>query len=546
VAYNLIDERWIPVERRSGKLEMIAPAQVVERDDPPMRIASPRPDFDGALLEFLVGLLQTAAEPATERAWEKEHADPPAVQTLKKRLDVVREAFFLDGDGPRFMQDLRVDRDPKASEEPIGALLIDRIGESGLKESPTLFAKPGCFEALGYPSAAAALMAMQTYAPLGGRGHLTSLRGGGPLTTFILGDGLWSTLWLNVLPRPEFERRVPGDPSNDGLGAIFPWMVPTRTSESKGGKPTPPQEIHPLQHLWGLPRRFRLKIDPGVKGTCAVSGASDVPVVTRFVTRPDGTSYEGDFRHPWTPYTLSKPGEPWNPKKGDADGLPYRDWPLLVTGTEKRMPSAVISYFAGTHRRELIPQPRLAAFGYAMDNMKPLRWCRAETPLIVVEERLAADFGSEVEALVAASEEIRRTLSYQVKSAWSDRPKDLDVFGRVNPALWSQTEPAFFVAVHAVKGGLERSDAGAREAAKEEWLAALHRGALALFDSFVEVSADLAPTDLRRAVQARRDLDRFTRPSYPKLRKLLHLATEEPPKPGKPKRTRTKRKETTP
>jgi CRISPR system Cascade subunit CasA len=323
-------------------------------------------------------------------------------------------------------------------------------------------------------------------------------------------------------------------------------MAPTRTSETKGGKRTTPQSVHPLQHLWGLPRRFRLVIDPEAKGTCGVAGTSDVPVVRVFVSRPDGTSYDGDYRHPWTPYSLSKPNEPWNPKKGDADGLPYRDWPLLVTGSEKRSPATVVGYFAATRRRELVAQPRLAAFGYAMDNMKPLRWSRAETPLIVVDGRLAGAFAADVEALVAASEEVRRTLSFQVKSAWSDRPKDLDVFGRVNPAFWSQTEPAFFTAVHALKNGLEADDQKARDAAREAWLESLNREALALFDSFVAASAELAAPDLRRAVEARRALAAFTRPSFPKLRKLLGLSVEEEAKTGRGKRTRTPRKESTP
>ena len=176
MAYNLVDEQWIPVVRRSGKVELIAPAQVVEREDPPIRIASPRPDFDGALLEFLIGLLQTAAAPETERAWEKELEKPPSVKALRARFESVREAFFLDGDGPRFMQDLTVAKDPKASTEPIGALLIDRIGESGLDESPTLFAKPGLVEALGYPAAAAALMTLQGYAPARSEEHTSELQ----------------------------------------------------------------------------------------------------------------------------------------------------------------------------------------------------------------------------------------------------------------------------------------------------------------------------------------------------------------------------------
>jgi CRISPR system Cascade subunit CasA len=546
MAYNLIDERWIPVERRSGKVELIAPAQVVERDDPPLRIASPRPDFDGALLEFLIGLLQTAAAPATEREWERQFDAPPSVEVLKKRLDTVHEAFFLDGDGPRFMQDLTVGKDPKASCEPIGALLIDRIGESGLEESPTLFAKPGRFEALGYPAVAAALMALQTYAPAGGRGQLTSLRGGGPLTTLVTAEDLWTTAWLNVLPMPEFVQLVPGEASNVGSGAIFPWMAPTRTSETKGGKQTPPNQVHPLQNLWGLPRRFRLDLSNSHAGACAVSGAEGVAVVEGYLSRPDGTSYDGDYRHPWSPYTLVKPSEPWNPKKGSSEGLPYRDWPLLVVGSTKQRPATVVSYFASTRRRDLAPRARLVAFGYAMENMKPLRWCRAETPIITVAQGLEGYFAEATEGLVAASDEVRKTLSAQVKAAWSDRPAGIDVFSQVNPAFWSSTEAAFFTAVQAVKAGLESHSDEQRDTAKEAWLDALHRAALGLFDRFVDASTDLAAPELRRAVVARRALEQFTRPSSPKLRKLLVLLVDAVNNPGMPAKARTKKKESTP
>lgn len=544
--YNLIDERWIPVERRSGKVEYIAPAQIVERDDPPMRIASPRPDFDGALLEFLIGLVQTAAAPSTEREWERQWEAPPSVEALRRRFVKVRDAFDLDGVGPRFMQDLKVANDPKAMLEPIGALLIDRIGESGLDESPSLFAKPGRCEALGYPAAAAALMALQTYAPAGGRGQLTSLRGGGPLTTVVTAGDLWSTTWLNVLPAREFEREVPGDSAKDFEGGVFPWMRPTRTSEAKVGKATSPKHVHPLQHLWGLPRRVRLDFEPVGQGACAVTGEAEAPVVTGYRARPDGTSYEGDFRHPLTPYTMVKVGEPWNPKKGSADGLPYREWPLLVAGTAKQRPAIVVSYFARTRRREIVPSARLTAFGYAMENMKPLRWCRAETPIVTVAEEKAADFAGVAESLVLASDEVRKTLSAQVRSAWSDRPADLDVFSQVNPAFWSATEQAFYDALHAGKSTLEADDTAGLDAAKSSWLADLHRAALGLFDRFVKPTVDLAPPDLRRALQARRDLDWFTHPTSPKLRKLLALPVEEGHGPARNAKGRSKKKENTP
>jgi CRISPR system Cascade subunit CasA len=250
------------------------------------------------------------------------------------------------------------------------------------------------------------------------------------------------------------------------------------------------------------------------------------PVVRAYVNRPEGTSYEGDFRHPWTPYSEVKPGQPWNPKKGSPDGLPYRDWPLLVTGGAKRRPATVVSYFA-QHRRDRVAQPRLLAFGYAMSNMKPLRWCRAETPLVTVAQGLEGPFAVEIEQLVAASEEVRRTLAAQLRSAWSDRPSSIDVFDRVNPAFWSATEPAFFVAVHAVKRAIEDGETAALDGARESWLSALHGAAVGLFDAFVDAAAALAPPELGRTVTARRDLVRFTKASSPKLRKALGLTVEE-------------------
>jgi CRISPR system Cascade subunit CasA len=495
VAYNLVDERWIPVERQSGSVEYVSLAEIADRTDPALRIASP----------------------------------PPDAAAVKSKLQHFKDAFFLDGDGPRFMQDLSVERDPKKITEPIGALLIDRIGEDGLGEAPSLFAKPGGFETLGYPAAAAALMAIQSYAPAGGAGVMTSLRGGGPLTTLVVGDDLWRTVWLNVLPREVIDE-LPGGADEDDAGAVFPWMARTRD----GSKPTLPKHIHQLQHLWGLPRRVRLAFEDAL-GTCAVSGESGVPVVRAYVSRPKGTNYKGAFLHPFTPYSEVKPGEPWNPKKASADGLPYRDWPLLVTGTKTRRPAAVVSHFIAS-RRHLVKQPRVLAFGYAMNKMKPVRWSRAETPLVAVDPKNAESFAAVVERLVGASEEVRGTLSAKLREAWSDRPRSIEVAGKLNPAFWSSTEPGFFRAVHDAKTALETGDVAALDAVREAWLATLHDAAVRLFDVFVDAAASLAPPELGRMVAARRELILFTSPTARKLRNLVELPVEDVAVAGRRKR----------
>ncbi|WP_242393190.1 type I-E CRISPR-associated protein Cse1/CasA [Anaeromyxobacter oryzisoli] len=544
MAYNLIDERWIPVERKSGKVEMIAPAEVADPEDPPLRIASPRPDFDGALLEFLIGLLQTAAAPATERAWEREFETPPTVQALKKRFDTVRSAFFLDGDGPRFMQEVTLT--PSDSKlKQIGYLLVDRAGEDNIEDGPSLFTKPGDIPSLSYPAAAAALYLMQSRAPSGGGGgggHFTSLRGGSALSGVIVGKQLWDTLWLNVLPSDVF-----GDAEASAGTKTFPWLGAIRSGNKKTGAPTPASAVTPAHSYWALPRRLLLA-DQNSTSRCAVYPEYEAKNWLSVRTATAGMRYEG-LLHPLAAYTRKSESDPWLPFLTPEDGFSYRNWPVLVQSSIRSRPPRVVSHFASTRRVEMVETPRLTAFGYAMESMKPLRWCRAETPLILVAPTLAEKFAADAEALVAVSEEVRRAFTYRVKSAWSDRPDDLDVhkvLGRVNPVFWSRTETEFFAAVEGIKHGLETDDDALRVAVREKWLRALHQAALELFDTFVEITADLAAPDLRRAVLARRSLYQFTFPSSPKLRKLLGLPVEERSEGGSKPRARKPRKESNP
>ena len=69
---NLISENWIPVRRADGSLQRIAPWQLTDGigDNPIVAVASPRPDFDGALTQFLIGLLQTTCTPSEDQWWD--------------------------------------------------------------------------------------------------------------------------------------------------------------------------------------------------------------------------------------------------------------------------------------------------------------------------------------------------------------------------------------------------------------------------------------------------------------------------------------------
>lgn len=62
---NLINDQWLSVYRRSGIEDRIAPWQLTEaiQDNPVERLNALRPDFNGALVQFCIGLLQTAFAP---------------------------------------------------------------------------------------------------------------------------------------------------------------------------------------------------------------------------------------------------------------------------------------------------------------------------------------------------------------------------------------------------------------------------------------------------------------------------------------------------
>ena len=48
---------------------LIDPWQIAETDNPVVEINAPRPDFQGALYQLLIGLLQTCFAPEDEDQW---------------------------------------------------------------------------------------------------------------------------------------------------------------------------------------------------------------------------------------------------------------------------------------------------------------------------------------------------------------------------------------------------------------------------------------------------------------------------------------------
>lgn len=512
---NLLLDPWLPVRRASGVRDL---ARVVDiaavGPDPIIAFDWPRPDFEIASFEFVIGLFSTLLPPASHREWRRWWNDPPRPEDLAERLAPYAHAFVFDGNGPRFLQDFE-DLGDEAS--PVSSLLIEQPGANTEKNNTDLFQKRGRVRVLARTSAAMALNALQAFAPTGGAGHRTGLRGGGPLTTLVVpsdgaAGGLWRQIWANVpsaLPGSDREAPIGEAPER-----TFPWLAPTRASD-KSGVATYAKDIHPAQCFWGMPRRIRLRFENNAdRLPCDLTGRIDDVIVRDYVTRPYGVNYQG-IEHPLTPSYRAKAGAEWLPVHPQPGGIAWRHWPGFVQqtgedGGRQAKPARVIEV-AETRLADLgLERGRLRLAGFDMDNMKARAFVDTEVPIFAFRPEdvgLREDFERLVDRLVASTVETVSILRGALLTACGrDGGSRLD---RIQEAFWQETDAAFW---DALDRGVAVIRAGEGFAAllRDHWLVEVLRPtALATFDREVPVEALAASAEvdgLHRAIEARRNL----------------------------------------
>lgn len=466
---NLITDRWIPVRRRDGGRDVIRPDQIAEPDV--LFPDWPRADLNLACLELLVGLVFLADPPVDEVDWKQRKPDP---RRLRDALAPLAPAFNLLGDGPKFLQDF----EPLTGKaNPVDMLFIDSAGTSTAKKNADLMVKRARYAGLEPSLAAMALYTMQAFAPSGGAGNRTSMRGGGPMVTLVrpaqgeAQNTLWSLIWANV---PEGEA-LPAEMLTE-----LPWMRPTRTSE-KGQLATPPEEVDPHpEAFFGMPRRLSLTYVNSDQGT----------LVTGVVQVPWGTNYQ-QWIHPLSPYYHVKNETlPKHPKPGIFG---YRNWQGIILQSETGDRAACLQRFLDQRPGETF---RLMVGGWAMSNMSPLDFLWSEAPVFPLDsagEALAA-------RLVEAAEQVGYTLALNTKEGVGEAEIGSGAGARVREQFFAQTQAAF-------EAALDRISRGQVEAIPSEWLGTCRRVALALFDAEVLPGlADRSETRRQAAVQARRSL----------------------------------------
>ena len=494
---NLLTDAWIPVLRADNTRGIIAPSQIGA--DAIIGIAAPRADFQGALYEFLIGLLQTAFAPEDEDEWQERWQQGPSSAELEQAFAPFANAFALyngadNRTGEAFMQDFDLPTDANA--EHIRKLLIDYFG------SPELFVKPETVSGLCHCCAAAALYTLQTYSPSGGRGHRTGLRGGGPLTTLLVykrgTEPLWRSLWLNVL-----EQASAAPQAFDSK--IFPWMGPTLTSEND--KMVYPENVHKLHSYWAMPRRIRLLRTMKQEGVCSLCGNQGT-IWTQYATKSYGANYSSTWQHPLSPYKKIKNkndnSQDLVSEKGKRGKTFYNNWLALAIGQNKEMAAAPVAWF-NTSRYSILEQAEdvkpedvsVWCYGYDMNKAKVRCWYEHEWPLAVLAPEHLKQFAQSAEIISSAAMAVANLLQKGIKDAWfgepkknekqeepkrqTKKPKNLDF---VQPAFYRESETAFLQVVKKLRKAIPSNDKEKISAVFAEWREILRRWMHEIFDRY--------------------------------------------------------------
>jgi len=543
MAFNLICAAWLPVRRSSGLRSWIRPSELTDgfSIDPVLRLDFPRADWNAAVGEWLIGLAFTAFAPDGDAAWAERFSAPPSPEILSGAFAPLAFAFDLEGDGSRAFQDL--DELTDANIKPLSGLLIDAPGENTLKNNADLFIKRGGADVLCLPYAAAALITLQTYAPSGGAGHRTSMRGGGPLTTLIaprrsISSGsevttLWDRIWANV-PDLSWDPAdpAPGDPpSHPDWPLVFPWLAATRTSKNQ--EIVAPDETVPRLAFFACPRRLRLVVESRGDRTCALGGPDGDGIATGYRTQNYGANYLG-WSHPLSPYYLDKKSGllPIHPHAGASS---YGDW-LAWWGfvQEGDAPAHVVSHWQERrfHLGTALVSDGIEAMGFDMDNAKARQWLDAGLPWVPVYGRDAKTLEIAIRQLIAGAGRAASAVRYAIKLAlWGQRDgkayrvRDLppDAAKENAEQFWRETEGSFRKLLTDLCAEPSR-----HPDTRTQWLKTLKAQALRQFDGSIDLDG-LTDADPRRLIYARTMLARALSP-WGEVAKTLDIAAAKPGK----------------
>ena len=388
MSYNLIEERWIPVICKSGTKKFISPLEIVDNVDPPIEVRSPRSDFDSAVTQFLIGLVQTVSMPKNVTEWIELMTNYANSTELCNRMLDVKKYFELFGDGIRFQQCIG----KKESFVDIYKILMSSPGDNTIKNKVDFYFKnkEGGFS---IPCTAMAWITAQVYLKQGGSGHFPSLRGTKPMTTILVGQTLWETITLNLVLKEDFY----GDLNSN----CFPWIKEDKEEY------VVPKDNNPLMCYWATPLNGHL--GDVECGKCILTG-EEGKIVKNF-WRSRGTSYRS-WLHPFSPTEINL--KDLKNCEMSHRWVQYGNWISLMYETEHIKPAKCMM-LAMKYERERIFRNRknsirLWISGYEYNQATVAFWIDSKYP--IVGSHLDYDFSkSVVEGLIRVTRGFDKKLS---------------------------------------------------------------------------------------------------------------------------------------
>lgn len=524
---NLINDCWIPVVREDGSMDKIACWQIGDFENPVVDITAPRPDLQGALYQFLIGLLQTTFAPKSRRQWFAYYEKQPEVSELKKAFASVSAAFDLDiSAGPAFMQE---QEDFTGDELPIEDLVGGELSDNTRKLNKDLFLKRGVIQTISPYWAGLSLFNVQTSGVLAWGKHRIGLRLNGPVTTLVTTkrqSTLWVKLWLNVIERDKGVL-LPGDWEKKGIEHIFPWMGKIRISPKK--EKTTPADGSPLQHFWPLPRRIRLKCEP-VSCRCDITGDPITIGVRTFKRITNGVFYSDGWVHPLSSYVTDKKKKSF-PKAFAGKDMSYGfgDWAALICGTDTKQSKVAIATAAkqSLYQRN-IEDLNLRCFGYRADSAKVIGYFDKTLPAYHISEEDSVTLSNWLFYLIDIIENMASSTVELISEAWwgvekSEKERNKHAIkafkssNAVNQLLYSSMENHFYGSALPYLVEFSPSAEFPPTVAKQ-WLKFVLRACYDLFDEIV-MENDNDAKMLRQIVLARNKIDKdfYKLPSVKKM-----------------------------
>ena len=530
---NLITDRWLPVIRQNGQTDTIAAWQIAETDNPVVEINAPRPDFQGALYQLLIGSLQTCFAPEDEYQWQDYWQTMPEPGVLQASFEKVKDAFELDNlGGAAFMQenpktDNHNEDFAKAEWLPIEDLIGGALSDNTRKYNKDLFVKSKQIQLISPHWAALALFNMQITGVLAWGQHRLGLRGNAPLTTLIMPDSnqqslLWQKLWLNIIYNEDIDL-MPGDTKKKALCDIFPWCTKTRTSHLD--KPTSPSDTHPLQHYWPMPRRIILKIEE-IDSVCDLTGVVISKGVRHYQRVTKGVYYANGWVHPLTPYHRAAKDQFPKPVEGKLAGEGFRQWVSLnydeyVDAENKKMrwgrALAVKHFYEEKPSINLTTQ--LWCFGYDATNANVKCWYESTMPTFNLSPENIDALKSHVSEALQMAYQLLDELRFSLIRAWFRPQTDgngkqswnhikssinkaghLSVYKNIDNDYWSQLEPAFSRIIAEIIDYEQTT--GQPLHIHGKWLKAIQSHCLKYFDQNA-LNEAIEEMDMKRVIEAK-------------------------------------------